>query len=143
MPGGRPTDYTPDIGDRICACIANGHSATEACRQEGISRTAMYSWLRQHKEFADNYARAREDASDALIDDMREIERTEGDVQRAKLMCDNRKWAAARMSPRKWGDRQQVEHTGPGVVSGDAMKPEDWASQYADKGAEGDSEHVH
>lgn len=143
MPGGRPTDYTPELADKICAWIAEGNSARSACREFGFGMSTLFRWLRERSDFREQYVRAREESADTLVDDMREIEASEPDVQRAKLKCDNRKWVAARMSPRKWGDRQQVEHTGPGVVSGDAMKPEDWASQYADKADESQSKATH
>lgn len=33
-------------------------------------------------------------------------------VQRSRLRIDTRKWALARMSPRKYGDKIGVEHSG-------------------------------
>lgn len=110
--GGRPTKYTPALGDRICAWIAEGNSARSACEQFGISRDTLFRWLREHGEFSDQYARAREDQADTIADEVIEIADTEDDPQKARVRVDARKWAAARMSPRKWGDRQQVEHSG-------------------------------
>jgi hypothetical protein len=37
----------------------------------------------------------------------------------AKLRIDGRKWKVARMSPRKYGDKQQIDHTS----SDDSFKP--------------------
>ena len=34
-------------------------------------------------------------------------------VNRAKLRVDARKWLAARLAPKKWGDRLAHEHVGP------------------------------
>ena len=109
---GRPTKYTPKLGDEICSFIAGGTSATRACKSVGIPMQTMYEWLRKHDEFRDNYARAREDQADTLADQMCDIAEFDEDVQRAKLKIDARKWVAARMKPKRWGDRQQLEHTG-------------------------------
>lgn len=109
---GRPSKYTEELGARICASIADGKSARQTCRDVSIDLTTLYKWLRDHEEFSKQYARAREDAADTLVDDLMEIAETEEDVQRAKLKIDARKWVAARMKPKSWGDRQQHEHTG-------------------------------
>jgi hypothetical protein len=34
------------------------------------------------------------------------------DVQRARLMVDTRKWVLSKLIPKKYGDRQQIDHTG-------------------------------
>jgi hypothetical protein len=41
---------------------------------------------------------------------MQNIAETVEDVSRAKLLCDNIKWEAARVSPKKYGDR--ITHGG-------------------------------
>lgn len=110
---GRPTDYTDALGDEICSLIADGTSAKQTCDRVGISRPTLYRWLREHESFHSNYMRAREDAADTLADELMDIAETEEDVARAKVKIDARKWVAARMKPKSWGDRQQHEHSGP------------------------------
>lgn len=74
------------------------------------------------------YARAREDQADTLADEIVEIADdgtndtylnsdgialTNQDViARSKLRVDARKWIAAKLKPRKYGDRQVHEHGG-------------------------------
>jgi len=111
---GRPTKYTPEIADKLCSLIAGGTSASRACNEIGVPMQTMYEWLRKHDEFRDNYARAREDQADTFADEMCDIAEYDEDVQRAKLKIDARKWVASRMKPKRWGDRQQLEHTGAG-----------------------------
>ena len=35
-------------------------------------------------------------------------------IEHRRLQVDTRKWALARMSPKKYGDRTALEHSGPG-----------------------------
>lgn len=110
---GGQTTYTPEIGDRLCELIAEGLSATRACRAEGVPLRTFYSWRRVHPEFDAQVSCAREDQADTFADQMCDIADEEEDVQRAKLKIDARKWVAARMKPRSWGDKQSIEHSGP------------------------------
>jgi hypothetical protein len=109
---GRPTKYSAEIADTLCELIAEGNSASAACKHVGIPMKTMYAWLREHDDFRNNYARARDDQADTFADQMCDIAEFDEDVQRAKLKIDARKWVASRMKPKKWGDRQQLEHTG-------------------------------
>lgn len=109
---GRPTDYTEDQADSICTWVAEGGSLLSWTRENNVGLSTVYQWLRKQPSFAENYARAREDAADTLVDRLLEIADTEDDAQRAKLKCDNIKWVASRMKPKNYGDRQHLEHTG-------------------------------
>lgn len=77
------------------------------------------------KEFSEQYARARDFQADYYFDEIVDIADELGDesdsnqINRAKLRIDSRKWKVARMSPRKYGDKQQIDHTS----SDDAFKP--------------------
>lgn len=87
----------------------------------------VYRWLTANEMFRDMYARAREDQADTLADEIQQIadepmlgrktvtkangdvETTEGDmIEHRKLRVDARKWIAAKLKPRKYGDR--VDH---------------------------------
>jgi hypothetical protein len=111
---GRPVEFTQQRKEQFCAMIAEGKSARQGCRELNISLQTLYRHVREDESFRDQYARAREDAADTLVDELMEIAETEEDVQRAKLKIDARKWVAARMKPKSWGEKQQVEHSGEG-----------------------------
>jgi hypothetical protein len=69
--------------------------------------------------FAARYARARRDGIDALMEralDDASAFRTlcPEDVPAARLAWDARRWHASKMRPDKYGDKQLVEHSGPG-----------------------------
>ena len=94
-----------------------------------IERRSIVGWLTKNRQhFRDQYARAADDRADAMFEDMLEIadtpvtaekvttkpdgkrEVTTGDaVERSKLRVDARKWALARMAPKKYGDKQFLD----------------------------------
>ncbi len=129
---GRPTDYTPELADVICAKLAAGESMRTVCNDDSLPcRATLFTWLRKHPEFLDQYTRAKEESADALIEESLDIaddgsndwmERLGKDgesagwqlngehVQRSKLRIETRKWMASKLKPKKYGDRQTIEH---------------------------------
>jgi len=108
---GRPSDYTPELGDYICARLSAGESVKKITDCDDMpSRPAVYRWLREHEEFRNNYTRATEDRADHIFDDMFEIadEGSPEDVQRARLRVDTRKWALSKMIPKKYGEKVET-----------------------------------
>ena len=128
MPTPRP--YNPKVGDQICTKISEGASLRSILRNDKMpSRPTFYKWIRASETFANQYARACEDRADAIFDDMFDIaddasndmtrdaetgqERLNSEhVQRSRLRIDTRKWALARMAPKKYGDKMDVNHGG-------------------------------
>lgn len=125
----RPTSYTPEIAQQICDHLSEGLSLRSFCSHDGApSKTTVMRWLRAHAEFRDQYARAREDQAEAHADEIVEIaddgtndyvQKTNKDgstfeafdaehVQRSKLRIDARKWAAAKLAPKKYGDKTEI-----------------------------------
>jgi hypothetical protein len=150
---GRPTDYTHDVSIDICARIAEGMPLTKICKLDGMPHVAtVYRWLadERYKDFRDRYMYAREDQADTLADEIVEIaDDTDNDytetvdgilkynaenVNRSRLRVDARKWVAAKLKPKKYGDKVQNELTG---ADGGAIKtesdssPDDIARQVA------------
>jgi hypothetical protein len=132
LPKGRPTKYNLELTDIICARIAAGESLVSICRTDDMpSCVTVYAWLRKHEDFLNRYACAREDQADTLSDQIIDIadtcvigektkilpdgseEITRGDmIERARLKVDARKWVAAKLKPKKYGDKLQTEHSG-------------------------------
>lgn len=133
---GRPSDFTQEIADLICDRIAEGDSLRKICREDGFpNKSTVFRWLGENSKFRDQYARAHEEQADTLFDDIvaiaddsandygfKEGEDKDGDgarpvflaenVQRSKLRVEARKWAASKLSPKKYGDFQRTELTG-------------------------------
>lgn len=92
---------------RFCELISDADEMTieKAIKQMGWSPKLYRQMRHEQPAFDMAVARAREMAQDAWVDKMPEIVRTEEDVQRARLMCDNIKWTAARIKPKTYGDK--------------------------------------
>lgn len=116
MAGGRPSDYSEELGAAICSRLAYGDPLTKICAEGSMPcESTVYLWLLKHPEFSEMYARAREDQADTLADQMLVIaDDTSGDVNRDRLRVDTRKWIATKLKPRKYGDKTTNELTGPG-----------------------------
>ena len=132
MPAGRPSDYSPELADRICSRLAAGESLRTVCKSDDMpSAVTVYSWLRKHQEFLKQYTRAKEDAADAFAEEMLDIAdeasndwmevhdkdnpgyRFNGEhVNRSRLRVDTRKWIAAKLKPKKYGEKVQTELSG-------------------------------
>jgi hypothetical protein len=119
--GGRPTKYNLGIALTICDRIADGESLVQITRDPSMpKKTAVYEWLLRHQEFAEIYARAREDQADSLADEIQAIadelpmEITDDKgvtrfdsayVTWQKNRVDARKWIASKLKPKKYSDR--------------------------------------
>ena len=111
---GRPTDYTKDMADKICEKIANGRSLRSICAEAGMPpMKTIYRWLEANEEFRHQYARARDKQADYFAEEIIEIadsaEAESAAVSKAKLQIDARKWAASKIAPKKYGDKQEID----------------------------------
>lgn len=103
--------YSLDIVAEVCAQMAEGKALKDICAQPGMpSRPAWYKWMAEHAEVVDMYARAREQRADLMADEVISIADTEEDPQKARVRVDARKWAAAKMNPKQYGEK--VTHAG-------------------------------
>ncbi len=129
-PVGRPTEYTDDEADTICAWVMEGGSLRAYCRTTGRAAKTVYQWMREDAQFAARYSRACEDRADSLTDDGLErvdaaaVNPTIEGVAAAKLQWEARKWLSSKLRPQKWGDKQMVEHVGAvNIRIGIPLKP--------------------
>jgi hypothetical protein len=68
------------------------------------------------RPFADKYRRAREIGYLRMADELIEIADNEPDAQKARNRIDVRKWTLAKMLPKVFGDKLEVEATAGIVV---------------------------
>lgn len=122
MPGGRPTDYTPEIAADICRLMTarkedgGPYSLKDVCEELGLPESTVYAWKNRHPEFQELYARARLDRADMMAEDVLRVVDTDGDPASARVKMDARKWYAAKLNPKQWGDKT--------IVSGDPDNPQ-------------------
>ena len=114
MPGGRPTDYSPELTARICERLAIGESLRSICRDDEMpSMASIFLWLGKHPEFSEQYTRAREAQAEAHADRIVEIADDDTlDPNHKRIMVDARKWVARKLKPKRYGDKAEVEHSG-------------------------------
>lgn len=133
----RPSKHTQKLADSICSQLADGKSLRSICAGKTMpSKSSVMRWLASNEQFRDQYARAREEQADVFFEEIIEIadeqctmvrsdkhdsrdEDGEGNtevvfdataVARNRLRVDARKWAAAKLAPKKYGDRVAVDH---------------------------------
>lgn len=117
---GRPSSFSAAILDEVINRVSLGEFVSHvlASNPEFPSFATLYRWLQKHDEYRISYALAREAQAARLVEECVEIsdqaqhEDNAAKVQAARLRVDTRKWVAARLAPREWGEKQQIEHSG-------------------------------
>lgn len=111
-----PHGYTPELGAEVCRLVAERGNLEQIGKDNtnGLpGKTALYAWKRDVKEFADDYARAREDRADARsdrVDDiMLRVESGELTPQQGLAMFRAEQWQASHENPQRYGDKQIIE----------------------------------
>lgn len=128
---GRPSSYSDELAEKICARIAEGESLRKICRDEQMpSASTVFAWLadEKHSGFRSKYTHAREVQAELMAEDLIEIaDSTAMDtvadengekpnpaaVARDKLRVETRKWIASKLLPKKYGDKVSAELSGP------------------------------
>jgi hypothetical protein len=121
----RPTKFSQELADKICETISTSNKGLRTiCKEEKISVSSVLNWLRdtENKEFLAQYARAKQEQADHLAEEIIAIADDSSDdlkgvddygnrienkefVNRSKLRVDARKWVAAKLAPKKYGDK--------------------------------------
>ena len=120
-------EYSPGKGEEICELLAEGMSLNQICKRDDMpSRSKVHNWLNVHEKFRERYLLAKGLGIDQMVEEMLEIsddgsgdliENADGHlvsnstkVQRDRLRVDTRKWYAARLAPKVYGDTTVHEH---------------------------------
>lgn len=133
---GRPSKFTEAAADAICQRLAEGESLKAICDGDDMpAQSTVFKWLSEQQTFSERYARAREAQADALFDEILTIAddgrndwielkdeenenrgwRENGEaLRRSQLRVDARKWMAAKLRPKKYGEKVEHEHGGSG-----------------------------
>lgn len=117
---------SPDAIEQLCAHVVSGGHLADFCKTRGLAYTTVSDWINAEPGRAVMYARAREDRSDMLADEIVAISdeidvktRTGEDgevhltldaaaVARNRLRVDARKWVASKLKPRVYGDKLEL-----------------------------------
>lgn len=129
---GRPSLYTEELANEICVRLGLGESLRKICLDERIpSMATVMTWLSRKPDFLEQYTRAREIQAETQFDELIDIVDQHPDLAHVvdkngelvevkfdssyvawmKLRVDTRKWTAARMAPKKYGEQKTAEET--------------------------------
>ncbi len=148
-PRGRPSSYTPEMGDRICRQVSDGKSLRTVCAPADMPDiTTVLRWRESFPDFHQRYAQACIERAWTLVEDALDIADDatndfvpDGDggqrfnseaVQRSRLRVDTRKWFASKLAPREFSDKLDLNHgvqpenplaTLLGQLGGNVIKP--------------------
>lgn len=107
-PGGRPTDYTPELGDAILSYMNEGLSLAAAAAECDIHRQRVYDWEKTHPEFADTISLAR--GKRQLFLERRLLKATEGPVVTSSIF-------ALKNASDDWREKSEVDMNHKGGVN--------------------------
>ena len=128
---GRPTTYSQEIADEICLRLSHGESLRSIVKDSHMpAQSTVYIWLLKNAPFAEQYTRAREEQAETHADEIVaiadetpqttpvfdkegnqiDIKLDSAYIQWQRQRIDARKWTAAKLRPKKYGDR--VVHAG-------------------------------
>lgn len=123
-PTGRPSKFSDQLFEEICERLSNGEPLRQICRDDHIpNATTVYNWLESDESLSQRFARAREKGFDAIAESALAIAdepppttqqggTDSGHVAWAKNRVWTRLQLLAKWDPKRYGDKQQVEHSG-------------------------------
>lgn len=136
MAAGRPSiAFNQEIADDFCERLSTSNKSTttvlKEMNKEGITEvhlTTLFKWLRDEPEFLKQYTRSKEEQADFLAEEMIEIADDSSldiaftddgkafidkeHIARSRLRVETRKWIAAKLKPKKYGDKIETTHAG-------------------------------
>lgn len=114
----RPSEFTQELADEICSRVMESdYGLEQICGADDLpSARTVFRWLAAHEDFRQQYARAKEVQGHVQADRGLKDALTATDASLGRLKFDARKWAAAKLAPKQYGDKQEIEHTGSGLI---------------------------
>lgn len=134
-PVGRPSIFTQELADKICERIAEGASMRTVCAPDDMPNiSTVFRWFRTNDEFCKQYARATEERTEAMSEDILDIADDGSNdlmtiqkgkqtytienkevTNRSRLRVDTRKWLMSKMKPKKYGDKVDLTSGGEAI----------------------------
>jgi hypothetical protein len=123
-PQGRPSTFSQEIADEICARLAQGEPLAHICRDDHMPAVRTVShWKEANDVFKANFARAREDGFDQIAAECLEIADDTSDdtlygergphantewISRSRLRIETRLKLLAKWDPRRYGEKLAI-----------------------------------
>ena len=136
---GRPTLYNLKLAEDICdaiSCTSKGLRRLCNEHEHWPDRVNVYRWIKKYPEFCNMYNKAKQLQIESFIDEVLEIsDDTSNDtiikrdndgnekevcnseyINRSRLRVDTRKWLAAKLCPRLYGERKEEKSTNESLL---------------------------
>lgn len=120
------TKFSEELFESICSKLETTAIGLHViCKEAGIAPKTFYSWL-DDENLRNRYTRARDIQADLLADQIIQLaddkshDTQAGEfgevgnaaaIQRSRLQVEARKWIAAKLKPKKYGDKVEVDQT--------------------------------
>lgn len=116
MPAGRPTDYTPELAEKICAVVA--------CEPMGLKKIcAKYDWMpdhqtvktwrRIHPEFLARYLEAKElqglEITESLWEDSENLPAVKEEIDLFNARFRFQQFHLAKLAPKRFGNDKEKD----------------------------------
>jgi hypothetical protein len=106
---GRPSLYTEEKAEEICARLAEGESLVNICRNSSTPTTrTVWNWIDKHEDFFRDYMRGREIQGHTHAALAVECAVEARDAGLGRLAYDALKWHASKLVPKVYGDKTEV-----------------------------------
>lgn len=122
--------------------VDEGMSTTSACKQVGLGWKLFSEWCEEAPGHSERYTRARAQLLERMAEEIHQIadtpvegvtittkadggveEKRADMIEHRRLQIESRKWLLAKLMPKKYGDKQHIEHSGSigleGLIAGD------------------------
>lgn len=117
--GGRPEIYSPELADAVLDGLVEGRALHLICAEPGMpSMRTFFRWVKADPLFAADYRLAREVQAHRYFDEVGEVAKaaTPRTAYLARVRIDALKWQAARLAPRRFGARPDLEEAVEGLT---------------------------
>lgn len=119
--------HTPETRQAVIARLMEGDSLRKAAKACGVDPSTVLGWVDSDPAYSQQYTQARARGYQLLADEILEIsddssqdviETEHGPkvnaevVARSRLRVDSRKWMLAKMLPKVYGDKLDLNHSG-------------------------------
>ncbi len=128
-PGGRPTDYTPELAERICDVTATTiKSVYDICKSNNDfpDECTVFRWMRKYPKFRQDYLEAKELQgllySDKVMRTIWDCDEVNESIAKANLILRGAQWHLSKLAPKQFGDKTTTESKIEVTVHEDALK---------------------
>ncbi len=103
-------ELTPELSQAILGRLSNGESLFKICNTDGMPcRNTVMKWVETRPDFCEQYTRARENGSEALVEKLHDItdDILSGTItpEQGRVVLNSLQWLVIKMKPQKYGDK--------------------------------------